>query len=280
MFTTLIDVKDLYAHLGEPAWVIVDCRFGLDDTEKGRLDYYESHIPGAFYAHLDEDLSGEIIPGKTGRHPLPSVDTAAQLFSSWGIGGETQVVVYDDKAGGIAARLWWMLNWLGHEKVAVLDGGWPKWVEAGFPSDKELPKASPAYFEAHPQSQLLVDADFVDQIRQDADYVLVDSRLDFRYRGEQEPIDPVAGHIPGAINAPFPENLEDGTFKSEETLKERFSQILQGKTADHAVFYCGSGVTACHNVLALKHAGLGNAKLYGGSWSHWIADGKRPYMAV
>lgn len=276
MYATIIKPADLLPHLGEPQCVIVDCRFNLADTEEGRRAYLHGHIPGAFYAHLDEDLSGEIIPGKTGRHPLPTVEAAVQLFSGWGIDRETQVVVYDDKAGAIAARLWWMLQWLGHERVAVLDGGWPKWMEAGYPVDRTNPVPKPATFVPNPQPQLLVDAAFVDKIRQDPDFILVDSRLDFRYRGEEEPIDPIAGHIPGAINAPFPENIEDGKLKSPEDLKARFEQILQGKWSQQAVFYCGSGVTACYNLLALKHAGLGDAKLYAGSWSDWITGDKRP----
>lgn len=276
MYTTLISNTALARHLDSSDWVIIDCRFDLADTDQGRRDYLKSHIPGAFYAHLDQDLSGPIIPGKTGRHPLPTVESATQLFSKWGIESSTQVVVYDDKAGAIAARLWWMLHWLGHKRAAVLDGGWPKWQTGGYPVDNQLPVPKSASFVPKPQNHLLVDADFVDQIRLDKGFVLVDSRLDFRYKGQEEPLDPIAGHIPGAINAPFRDNMEKGQLKSSETLKIRFDQILEGKPAEQAIFYCGSGVTACYNLLALKHAGLGDAKLYAGSWSEWITEEDRP----
>ncbi len=270
-YTTLIDGTELANHLHDNNWVIVDCRFSLDDTEKGRRDYRESHIPGAHYAHLDEDLSGEIIPGVTGRHPLPPVEKAVRLFSSWGIDEHAQVVAYDDKGGGIAARLWWMLRWLGHENVAVLNGGWPAWVKADLPTTSDLPNRSEKTFQPKERSELHINRDKVDAIHEDAAYWLVDSRIAPRYRGEFEPIDPVAGHIPGAINLPWPKNLrEDGTMKSPEELREGFLTVQPEGQSDHTVFYCGSGVTACHNILAYQYAGLGEAVLYPGSWSEWI----------
>jgi thiosulfate/3-mercaptopyruvate sulfurtransferase len=276
MYKTLIKTKELAGHLDDKDWVIVDCRFSLADTEAGRRAYKESHIPGAFYAHLDDDLSGEIVKGKTGRHPLPEVDDLVNTFSQWGIGPGTQVVAYDDMSGAIAARLWWMLQWLGHEAVAVLDGGWPKWKKEGRPVSAEPPRPSPKKFNPRIREELLVDAEFVDRIRKAPDFRLVDSRTPERYRGEEDPIDPVAGHIPGAVNAPHTENVrEAGDWLSPQELRHHFEEILEDVEPGKAVFYCGSGVTACRNILAVKHAGLGDAKLYAGSWSEWITNEER-----
>ncbi len=276
MYTTLIDAATLARHLDDPGWVIVDCRFSLADTEAGRRAYGEAHIPGAVYAHLDEDLSGPVIPGKTGRHPLPPVDVVAARFSRWGIGPGVQVVAYDDLSGAIAARLWWLLRWLGHDAVAVLDGGWPAWLAGGFPATGEAPAPRRRSFAPQPRPGLLVDAAFVETVRRDAAHRVVDSRTPERYRGEEEPIDPVAGHIPGAVNAPHPENVDaEGAWRSPEQLRVRFEAVLGDVPPTQTVFYCGSGVTACRNILAMEHAGLKDAKLYAGSWSEWIADGER-----
>lgn len=275
MYNTLISCESLNSLINEPNVVIVDCRFSLADTESGRNDYTQSHIPGALYAHLDEDLSGEIIPGKTGRHPLPKVDDFVQKLSDWGIDESVQVVVYDQSHGGIAARLWWMLQWLGHEKVAVLEGGWKAWQDAAHPTDAEAVTPTSRNFVAKPNPALIVDANYVNKIKADPKHTLVDSRARERYTGEVEPIDPVPGHIPGASSAPFLENLEEGHFLSKEALAERFKKIGSNNPAESTIFYCGSGVTACHNLLAFKHAGLGNAKLYPGSWSEWITNNER-----
>jgi thiosulfate/3-mercaptopyruvate sulfurtransferase len=270
-YSTLIRPAELQTLTNTPT-VIIDCRFSLADTEEGRRFYHAGHIPDAHYAHLDEDLSGPIIPGQTGRHPLPSVEEASALFGRWGISQGVQVVVYDDKKGAIAARLWWMLRWLGHDQVAVLEGGWTAWVAAGGAVSTELPGLQPAVFQPQERKHWIVDAERVDQIRQDDNYHLIDSRAAERYRGEVEPIDPIAGHIPGAQNLPFPENWQaDGTMKSADELQARFA----GLPPDSTVFYCGSGVTACHNLLAYAHAGLGEARLYPGSWSDWITDEER-----
>jgi len=274
-YTTLIDPITLKENLSSD-WVIIDCRFGLGDKEKGRQGYHHSHIPGAIYVHLDEDLSGEIIPGVTGRHPLPSVEVCEKRFSEWGIGAEKQVIVYDYSHGGIAARLWWMLNWLGHEKVAVLNGGWAAWQVAGFPVDNLMPNPQVQQFKAVPQSNWIVEAEDLDT-SDTAKNCLVDARAAERYRGENEPIDPIAGHIPGAVNYPFADNLtENGLWKSKEALRERFAPLLKDHNSTELIFYCGSGVTACHDLLALKHAGFGNARLFPGSWSGWITDATRP----
>jgi thiosulfate/3-mercaptopyruvate sulfurtransferase len=278
MFTTLISAQQLAGHLNDPNWRVIDCRFSLADTEAGRRAYAQGHIPGALYAHLDEDLCAPIIPGQTGRHPLPDKDFMTQKFSSWGIDEGVQVVAYDDKTGMVASRLWWMLRSLGHTRVAVLDGGFADWTalpEASVSLD--VPIVEPRKF--HPGAQIgqVFSADDVERIRQDAAFVLVDSREAFRYRGESEPIDPVAGHIPGAVNAFFMENLdEEGRFLPAEQLRQRFLPLLDGRPAEQSVFYCGSGVSACHNLLAIAHAGLGDAGLYAGSWSEWITDPQRP----
>ncbi len=275
MYKTLISVAELQQNYQPGSWVIVDCRFDLNDTEAGRRAYEAGHIPGAVYAHLDNDLSGEIVAGKTGRHPLPPIEEAVALFSVWGIDESVQVVAYDDKGGGIASRLWWMLRWLGHENVAVLDGGWPAWQAGRAAISREPSSVRPRQFKTKVPVLDTADANKVNEVRRSADYIVVDSRAAERYRGEVEPIDPVAGHIPGAINLPFPENLSDGKFLPAEKLKDRFEAALGGKAPDKVIFYCGSGVTACHNLLAYTHAGLGDAILYPGSWSEWITDDSR-----
>lgn len=279
-FTTIISTSNLAEHLDDPNWVVVDCRFSLSDTEQGRRQYSQSHIPGAVYAHLDEDLCAPVIPGVTGRHPLPDVEQLVGKFSEWGIGSGVQVVVYDDwpgASGAIAARLWWSLRWLGHDKVAVMDGGWEQWrVENRLVSDRKEQRAPRKFIPAlHPE--LLVNSDAVDVLRRKPDYRILDSRAADRYRGENENIDPIAGHIPGATSAPYAENIgSNGLFLSKEELQERFETLLGEVPAENAVFYCGSGVTGAHNLVALAHAGMGSARLYAGSWSEWITDAKRP----
>lgn len=271
MFSTIISAKDLHQHLHDPSWRVVDCRFQLDDTEAGRRAYQAGHIPGALYAHLDKDLSGPIIPQQTGRHPLPSVAETEALFSRLGIDRKVQVVVYDDKGGAIAARLWWMLRWLGHDAVAVLDGGWSAWIAHAYPVEDTVPDVALRTFIAQERTDWILNADQVDAIRQDDEWALIDSRTPERYRGEHEPIDPVAGHIPGARNAPHPETVgPEGTYRTAGELRAHFQQVADQRPAEHTVFYCGSGVTACRNILAYKAAGLGDARLYPGSWSEWI----------
>ena len=274
MFTTLISTADLDQIKAVKNVRIFDCRFQLADKEAGRRAFQSAHIPGAQYVHLDDDLSGPIIPGQTGRHPLPTAAKAAQRFGAWGISNGDQVVVYDDKKGAIAARMWWMLRWLGHEAVAVLEGGWQAWEGAGLAVSDEVVSPMPATFEAKVREELVATVEEVDRERLNAEFAIVDSRAAVRYRGEQEPIDPVAGHVPGAINLPFPENWQaDGNMKSAEELAARFADLPEPQKT---IFYCGSGVTACHNLLAYQHAGLGEARLYPGSWSEWIVDEARP----
>jgi thiosulfate/3-mercaptopyruvate sulfurtransferase len=281
MYTSLINTSDLNTHLHDPDWVVVDCRFSLGDVERGRRDYFQDHIPGAFYAHLDEDLSGKIIPGRTGRHPLPEEDASAKLFSRWGIDEKVQVVAYDDASGMVASRLWWMLRWLGHDAVAVLDGGWPAWVKSGYPTDTEPSQRSPRNFIPRQRDELAVDADFVNAVKKDPQYLVIDSRAPERYKGEVEPIDQVAGHIPGAVNLPHEDVAgTDGALLSSSELKDHFQSTAGQWPPEKTIFYCGSGVSACHNILAYYHAGLGEARLYPGSWSEWITDGGREVARI
>jgi thiosulfate/3-mercaptopyruvate sulfurtransferase len=276
-YDALISIQDLRANLGNPDWVFVDCRFDLSDKTIGKEHYLEAHIPGAVYAHLDNDLASPVIPGKTGRHPLPDVETFAETLSKWGIDGSVQVIAYDDDSGKYAARLWWLLRWLGHDAVAVLDGKFSHWVEAGFPTTAGIEANKIRSFTPHIRPELMVDADRVMAIRNDPAFRLIDSRTEDRFHGIMEPLDPVAGHIPGAVNAFFGDNLtKEGHFKSKADLRARFDKIIGVAPPEKVVLYCGSGVTAAHNLLALIHAGLGEALLYPGSWSEWITDPDRP----
>lgn len=275
---TIISPAELALHLDDPDWVIVDSRFKLADPNKGRADYETAHIPGAVYAHLDTDLSGPIVKGVTGRHPLPSVEKATDVFSQLGIGAGIQVVAYDDMAGSLAAgRVWWLLRWLGHEMVAILDGGWQAWVRSGYPVRSGNETRSGCGFTPQPRNDLIVSADEVDAMRQDPTYRVLDARSADRYRGENEVIDPIPGHIPGAISAPYADNLKpDGTFQEKDDLEARYTRLLGEVPAKRVVCYCGSGVTATHDILAMIMAGLGEARLYAGSYSEWITDPKRP----
>lgn len=276
-YSTLIAPQELEPHLDDPEWAVIDCRCLLSDPDYGRRAYQQAHVAGAVYAHLNDDLSGEIVPGKTGRHPLPHVEVAAQRFSAWGIDASTQVVAYDDVGGALAAaRLWWMLRWLGHDQAAVLDGGWQAWPQEGRATRGGIEHRSPRQFVPHARPELVLDANDVLGCIGDPTFRLLDTRSLERYRGENEVIDPIAGRIPGAISAPYPENLDaDGRFKSREALRVKYQALLGDLRADQAAFYCGSGGTAPLNVLALLHAGLGEAKLYAGSWSDWILDPDR-----
>jgi thiosulfate/3-mercaptopyruvate sulfurtransferase len=277
MYTTIVSTTVLAENLDNPQWVIIDCRFRLNDTEFGRRAYEAQHIPGAFYAHLDHDLSGRVVKGQTGRHPLPDPEVIAHTFSSWGIGPGVQVAGYDDMGGAMAARLWWLLRWLGHSSVAILDGGIAQWEAEGRPLVKEIPQARPGEFVPRVNGALAVNASTVEHLSSDPATVIIDSRAAERYSGEFEPIDPVAGHIPGAVNLPHFFNVgPDGRFLPPEVIRENFLQVLEGREAAQSILYCGSGVTAAHNLVAMEYAGLHGAKLYPGSWSEWITDPARP----
>lgn len=276
-YTTIISTSDLNKNIENEDWVIIDCRFDLMNAEKGPLMYEESHLLHAIYADLEKDLTGPVIAGTTGRHPLPEVSNISQLFSSWGVDDSVQVVVYDSLGGMIAARLWWMLRWLGHEKVAVLDGGWKKWTEERRPVVQEVQPQKTRHFVAREQIHLLANADEAAEASQNDQKCLLDARSVDRYRGENEIFDVKAGHIPGAISAPCMKNLtSDGCFADQETLRNTYSSLLNGIETRDTIVYCGSGITAAHDALALLHAGFGDCKLYPGSWSHWITDPDRP----
>jgi thiosulfate/3-mercaptopyruvate sulfurtransferase len=275
-FRTLISTDALSAHLSDPDFVIVDCRFELADAGAGERAYEAGHIPGAGYAHLDRDLSGAKT-GLNGRHPLPDPTTLSRALGRLGIANGSQVVAYDQDNGMFASRLWWLLRWLGHDDVAVLDGGFAKWIAEGRETATGRERRQERRFAGEPKSDMTVQASDVTQVLRNPDWRLLDARAPERFRGDVEPIDRVAGHIPGAANRFFKSNvLEDGTFKSTEHLRSELDASVSGVPIDHLVCYCGSGVTACHNLLALEHAGFHGAKLYAGSWSEWSSDPTRP----
>jgi thiosulfate/3-mercaptopyruvate sulfurtransferase len=313
MFTTLISATELAAHLGQPNWLVIDSRHDLMNPAHGRDAHARSRIPGARFVDLDTQLAGRHT-GQNGRHPLPDPDTFRQLVAQLGIGPDTQVIVHDDHTGQSAGRFWWMLRWLGHAGVAVLDGGFKGWEAGGFPVDsgpvdddaiahadsavqqqqqmtagpampgsagttaqqagaQSLMSSAPAQ---PPLAPTVSTQDMLANLRTHAATV-VDARAGARYRGETEPLDPVAGHIPGALNRPFQENLQpDGTFKPAAVLQQEFAALLGQVPADQVIHQCGSGVSACHNILAMEHAGLNGSALYPGSWSEWCADPGRP----
>jgi len=276
-FKTIISAEDLRDNLDDPDWAIVDCRFYLLEPEKGFQEYLESHIPGAIYAHLDRDLSGQVIPGATGRHPLPDSEAFAERLAMWGIDNSLQVIIYDNKGGALGARLWWMLRWLGHERVAVLDGDWRAWIDKGYPVESGEVTRERREFQAVEHPEYIADVSMVERIREDDNYLLLDARSAQRYWGLEEPIDSIAGHIPGAVTAPYENNLTaEGYFLNSHELKERFELLLDGVPPSQMVVYCGSGVTSIHNLISMVEAGYEMGLLYPGSWSEWITDPNRP----
>jgi thiosulfate/3-mercaptopyruvate sulfurtransferase len=275
MHTTLVSAGNLAQHLTDSQWLIVDCRFDLTQPAAGEAAYSAGHIPGAIYAHLDRDLSSPITP-TTGRHPLPDPERFAATLSRWGVGADTQVIAYDADNGMYASRLWWLLRWVGHRAVAVLDGGFKAWTAAGHPVSTEIPARSPRQFQARPDRDLWLDADQVQARVQQPDWRLLDARAPERFLGKVEPLDKVAGHVPGARNHPFSTNLtSDGRFGAPEELRRRYEQSQAGVADDHTIVMCGSGVTACHLLLAMEVAGKPGARLYAGSWSEWIRSPQR-----
>ncbi len=274
-YTTLISTTALAGHLDDPSLVIVDCRHNLTDGDAGASAYRAAHIPGARFLHLDHDLSGPKT-GRNGRHPLPDIAVLAATFGRIGIDADKQVVAYDQNGGMWASRLWWMLQWLGHERVAVLDGGLNKWAAEGHPLSAEVRVARTTTFVPQ-RPQPTASAQEILQHLADGTLTVLDARAPERFRGDIEPIDPVAGHIPGAISRPYAENLSpQGTFKSPEALRHEFEAQLADRAPASVVHQCGSGVTACHNVLAMAVAGLPGSRLYPGSWSEWSSDSARP----
>ena len=274
MYSTLIETERLAELLGTPGLVVLDCRFNLKHPEAGREAWQESHIPGARYAHLDDDMASP--PDEnSGRHPLPAIEAFAARLGALGIQADSQVVVYDDAGGAIAGRMWWLLRWAGHPAAALLNGGWPKWMREGRPVSGDTPPASEARYAASAQDDLWLTTEAVVEALSQAQVQLIDARAPERFSGQQEPLDAVGGHIPGSQNMPFQENLdENGCFKSPETLRQRFAALAgDARPVCHS---CGSGVTACHNLLAMAYAGLEPGRLYVGSWSEWIRDPERP----
>jgi thiosulfate/3-mercaptopyruvate sulfurtransferase len=274
-YTTLVDSPTLSSLLASPQVCVVDCRFDLAKPAAGEAEYQQSHIPGAVYAHLDRNLSGPKT-GANGRHPLPSPDALKSTLGGFGIDAGVQVVAYDQDTGMYASRLWWLLRWMGHTAVAVLDGGLAKWTAEHRPTRSGTESREPRIFSGAPDATMLVETMDIAAVAASADARLVDARAPERYRGDIEPIDPVAGRIPGAVNHFYLRNLSEGRFLSPRSLREQWRCTLGDVPADHVVCYCGSGVTACHDVLALEHAGLSGARLYPGSWSEWVADPNRP----
>ena len=279
-YDTLIDVGDLERLLETRRPVIVDCRFDLLNPGKGREDYLAGHLPGAVYAHLDEDLAAPVTPD-SGRHPLPDVDAIGATLRRLGVTNDRQVVVYDGGPGGIAARCWWMLRWLGHDAVAVLDGGFAAWQAAGLPLEQGERRPEAGDFRPRPRpGWVLTTAELVRGLGGDRMPLLVDAREAPRFRGDSEPIDSAAGHVPGAINFPYPRSLrEDGRWRPPAELEAEWLSCLgKAPEAGWAVM-CGSGVTACHLALSAERAGLPPPRLYAGSWSEWIRDPARPRAA-
>ena len=274
----LITTKQLAKRLHGPDLLILDCRFALEDPTYGEGSYQQGHIPGAHFADLETDLSDTVVAGVTGRHPLPDPQRLLARLQQWGLEEHSDVVLYDDGPGAFAARAWWLLVWLGkRDGIYLLDGGLKAWREAGLPLDDAIPTNEPGSFSGMPDSSMTVDATWLQDRLESTTLTMLDARALPRFLGEVEPIDPVAGHIPGAICAPFTENLDHtGRFLSPEQLRQRFALLFGSRSPEAAVAYCGSGVTACHNLFALCLAGYPLAKLYPGSWSEWITDPTRP----
>ncbi len=274
MHTTIVSTDLLARHLSD--WVVVDCRFDLQNEHWGRDQYLAAHVPGAVYASLNDDLSGART-GANGRHPMPEIEALAATLGRLGIDGTTQVVAYDQDTGSYASRLWWLLRYAGHDAVAVLDGGWAQWMREGRPARGGEESRSPVRFEPAVRPSLRVDVQDVAAHLGDGRRVLIDARAPERFEGRSETVDRVAGHIPGAVNHFFKQNLgPDGTMLPAETLRANFERVLDGTPPAEAVMYCGSGVTACHNLLAMEHAGLAGPRLFVGSWSEWSSDPSRP----
>ena len=274
--STLISPVQLLPHIDDAHFVIVDCRFDLTRPALGETAYREGHIPNAMYAHLDRDLASAITPA-TGRHPLPLPQQFADALSRWGIARDTQVIAYDADTGAYAARLWWLLyRWIGHRAVAVLDGGFKAWVAAGLPVTTAIPTRAATHYVVTPDREAWLDTQQVADRVGSNEWRLLDARAPERFAGDVEPIDPIAGHVPGARNHPFALNLTPtGQFRRAAELRAHFENSQSGATDENTIAMCGSGVTACHSLLALEVAGKPGAKLYAGSWSEWIRDPAR-----
>ncbi len=272
-YTTLVSSDELLAHLDDPAWVVFDCRFVLKNPDAGRNGYLQAHVPGAHYVDLNKDMSSPATSA-SGRHPLPHADELAAKLRAWGVDNNSQIVVYDDVSGSIAGRMWWLLRYLGHEAAAVLDGGFGKWRDEGKPVEEgATAPAATGNFTGEAHDEMWVEIAELERALKDTDAVVIDARPPERYSGEQEGVDSEGGHIPGSINHPLQTNLDkNGCFRSADELREMYT----GLNKPHAIHSCGSGVTACHNLLAMEIAGFPGSRLYVGSWSEWIRSPQRP----
>jgi thiosulfate/3-mercaptopyruvate sulfurtransferase len=274
-YATLITTDEVVSQRDD-SWVVVDCRYDLRNTSAGREQYLHAHIPSAVYAHLSKDLSGSA-GSVGGRHPIPTAEAIEATFGRLGIGRDVQVVMYDEDVGMFASRMWWMLRYMGHEAAAVLDGGWAKWTGEGRPGRAGEETRESATFSGQPQNERRLDLSDVEARIGDPSTLLIDARAAERFEGKSEPIDRAPGHIPGAANHFFRGNATDeGVMLSPDVLRQRFAKVMGGRSPDQVVMYCGSGVTACQNLLAMEHAGLSGARLFPGSWSEWSSDPKRP----
>lgn len=274
--TVLIDSATLAARLTTPGLRLFDCRHDLTKPALGAQQYAQAHLPGALHAHLDEDLAAHG-SGTNGRHPLPPVEVFAAWLGRQGVRPEDHVVAYDGGGGTVAARLWWMLRWIGHAQVSVLDGGYAGWIADGHPVTAEVAAFAKSVYPAAARAPLPVDVAYVESHLRDGSMLVLDARAAARFRGESEPIDPVAGRIPGSRNRFCGDNLDaGGRFKPAAQLRSEFDAVLGGIAASQVVHSCGSGVAACHNALAMEIAGLSGSRVYPGSWSEWIADPGRP----
>ncbi len=273
----LVSCAELAAHLDDKNWIIFDCRHDLMDIGKGERLYREGHIPGAHFAHLEIDLSGEK-NGRNGRHPLPSPAAFGAFLARHGVGQSTRIIAYDDAGGPYAARLWWLARWIGLDTVSLLDGGLPAWIAAGLPLSRDVPVARPSALRAQADPLMVLSAEEVGaRLGDEESMTLIDARAPERYRGDVEPIDPVGGHIPGAFNRFFKDNLRaDLTLLPAEELRAAFRALAPSLNPSRVVHQCGSGVTACANLFAMEYAGLHGSKLYAGSWSEWVSDPARP----
>ena len=275
MYQTIVSTQTLATQINDPDWVIFDCRFELSKPQEGKRLYEKEHICLARYASLDDDLSSKPT-ASSGRHPLPHPEEISHKLKRWGVSQSSQVVIYDQSTGSLAARMWWLLRWLGHSAVAVLDGGLNKWISEGLPTDNVIPEPVEGDFKGSPDDSMWVPTDYVESLCDDPSAAIIDARSRERFSGEQEPVDSIGGHIQGAINHPLTDNLdEQGCFLSPGQLRSQLEPLQKTQT----IHSCGSGVTACHNILAMEIAGLSGSKLYVGSWSEWICSPQRPIVA-
>ncbi len=275
-YQTIISVEDLNKNINNQDWFIFDCRFMLKEPEGGLQKFNQGHIPGAQFADMDKDLASPMT-ATSGRHPLPDPDQLIKILQSWGVNNSSQIICYDDMSGAFAARMWWLLKWLGHEDIAVLDGGLDKWTAAGLEIETKVKERTPGTFNGRANNDMWVDVEFVKNELSANKINLLDARSEERYTAKDTKTDPVAGHVPGAMSFPFSGNLsKQGVFLSKDQLRDRFASLMNNAEGKEIVNMCGSGVTACHNLLAMSVADLPMTKLFVGSWSEWIKDNSRP----